>query len=118
MNVTIDHRGGWYRWKVEIGSGRGNTFAEGKVGTFGGAREAAYAIVSVFSFGAERSKPGSLAFKHRWAAVEWAETQAAIEQRNKDVERDLRFAFAAGDARRAKAANVELRGCALLRSPA
>lgn len=110
MQVTIDHYGGYYRWKLTIGDGRGNTFAEGKSGSFGGAREIAYSVVAVFCRGAEGSKPGSLAFKMLWERVEWFESPAAKAHSQADIERDIRIAFAVGDARRKRGHNVKLTG--------
>lgn len=103
MQVTIDHRGGWYRWKITIGTGRGSTFAEGKSGSLDGARDIAYAVIAVYCRDDNAGINHIPQSKMMWARVEWSETQSARTQAGRDAELHLKAIFAAQDARRSKA---------------
>jgi hypothetical protein len=81
--VTIDHRGNWFRWKLTIGSGRGSTFGEGKSGSYHHAREIAYEVLSLFCRGIEFNEIGNVHFPLNWPQVEWIETPEAIKFANR-----------------------------------
>jgi hypothetical protein len=107
MQVTIDHHGGWYRWKITVGDGLGSTFAEGKSGSFSGARDVAYAVVATMCRDDNAGARNIPQFRLLWDRVQWFESPAAKAHAGIDSERQLKAIFAAGEARRAKTHNAQ-----------